>query len=68
MKKKLTLDALTIESFDTGRAEPVEAGTVEAQSADCTSPASCKCPTSLYACGTIAATAYSCPPTLTRCL
>ena len=66
MKKKLALspDVLSIESFATGRAAPPpEAGTVEARAADCTSPATCKCPTSIYACATIASTAYSCPVT-----
>ena len=64
MRKKLTLelDRLSIESFETGLAPAVE-GTVAAAQADCTSPATCKCPTSLFACGTIAATVYSCPRT-----
>jgi hypothetical protein len=64
MKKlELSLDALAIESFDTGAAPLPEEGTVEARAADCTAPASCRCPTSLAACGTIAATVYSCPRT-----
>jgi hypothetical protein len=63
MKKlELSLDTLAIESFETGATLRPEEGTVEAQAADCTAPATCKCPTSLYRCGTIHAT-YSCPVT-----
>jgi hypothetical protein len=64
MKKlKLALDRLSVDSFRTQPHVPVEAGTIEARNADCTSPATCNCPTSLYNCGTIAATVYSCPQT-----
>jgi hypothetical protein len=65
MKKKLglSLDALAIDSFETGAAPRIERGTVQAAAADCTAPATCKCPTSLWACGTLAATVYSCPVT-----
>lgn len=63
-RKKLSLDALTVDSFATAEAAPETTGTVEANEADCTAPATCKCPTSLWACGTIAATLYSCPRTL----
>jgi len=63
MKKlELSLDTLAIESFETGASPGPEDGTVEAQAAECTAPATCKCPTSLYRCGTIHAT-YSCPVT-----
>ncbi|HEX6746363.1 MAG TPA: hypothetical protein VF092_03535 [Longimicrobium sp.] len=61
-KKTLKLDALAVSSFETADAAP-DLGTVEAREADCTAPATCKCPTSLWACGTIAATRYSCPRT-----
>ena len=66
MKKKLalSLDGLAVDSFPTGAAARAAAGTVEARGADCTSPATCKCPTSLWACGTIAFTVYSCPASL----
>jgi hypothetical protein len=63
-RRKLSLDALAVDSFATAEAGPEAAGTVQANAADCTAPATCKCPTSLWACGTIAATRYSCPPTL----
>jgi len=63
MKKlELSLDSLSIESFETGAA-PRPGGTVEAQGQACTDPATCKCPTSIWACATISATAYSCPQT-----
>ena len=63
-KKKLSLDALAVDSFATGAPAPEASGTVEARGAECTAPVTCKCPSSLWACGTIAATRYSCPPTL----
>jgi hypothetical protein len=64
MKKLgLKLDALSIESFETGVAPRIERGTVQAAAADCTAPATCKCPTSIYQCSTLPATAYSCPVT-----
>ena len=50
MKKlELALDSLSIESFETGAA-PRPGGTVEAQGQACTDPATCKCPTSIWAC------------------
>jgi hypothetical protein len=64
MKKlELTLDSLSIESFETGAAPRPEAGTVEAQAAGCTDPNTCRCNTSIAVCGTIASTLYSCPQT-----
>ncbi|HKP75850.1 MAG TPA: hypothetical protein VJT67_09935 [Longimicrobiaceae bacterium] len=64
MKKlELALDSLAIESFETGAAPRPETGTVEARGQGCTDPATCKCPTSIWACATIPSTAYSCPPT-----
>ena len=64
MKKlELSLDALAIESFETGAAPLPEDGTIEAREAECTAPATCKCPTSLFRCGTLPATAFSCPRT-----
>jgi hypothetical protein len=62
-RKKLSLDALAVDSFATADAAPEAPGTVEAREAECTAPATCKCPTSLWACGTIAFTRYSCPRT-----
>jgi len=64
MKKlELSLDTLAIDSFETGAVPRPEEGTVEARAADCTAPASCRCPTAIINCGTIASTAYSCPRT-----
>jgi hypothetical protein len=62
-RRKLSLDSLAVDSFATAEAAPEVPGTVEGQAAPCTSPATCKCPTSLFRCGTIASTAYSCPVT-----
>ena len=64
MKKlELSLDALAIDSFETGAAARPEEGTVEARAAECTAPATCRCPTSIIRCATIPSTAYSCPVT-----
>ena len=64
MTKKLALDAdaLRVESFEMARREE-ETGTVRAHEQQCTAGQTCKCRTSLYACGTLPFTAYSCPPT-----
>ena len=60
MKKlSLMLDELDVESFEAGATEAVR-GTVHG--AACTDGNTCRCATSLYACGTIRAT-YSCPVT-----
>lgn len=58
---KLRLDALAVESFETGAAPRLERGTVEAHA--CTDRDTCRCPTSYYLCGTGPETAYSCPRT-----
>lgn len=63
-KRKLQLDSLAVDSFPTSADAPETRGTVEARGEACTAPATCKCQTSLWACGTIRATAFSCPPTL----
>ncbi|HYH81977.1 MAG TPA: hypothetical protein VEX86_19380 [Longimicrobium sp.] len=63
-KRKLQLDTLAVESFHTSAPETGARGTVQAHQDECTAPATCKCATSLYACGTIAYTRYSCPPSL----
>jgi hypothetical protein len=64
MKKlELSLDTLAVESFEAGAAPRPEEGTVEAQAAECTAPATCRCPTSIIQCATIPSTAYSCPRT-----
>jgi hypothetical protein len=63
-RKKLALEpaSLRVDSFEV--AEPTAGdGTVEAHAAPCTAYATCKCQTSLYACGTVRYTAYSCPAT-----
>jgi hypothetical protein len=62
--RKLQLDSLSVDSFHTSADAPEARGTVEARGDDCTAPNTCKCATSLWACGTIAYTAYSCPPSL----
>ena len=60
MAKKLSLrpDELAVESFRTVEAADAEAGTVFAHGG-CTGRATCACPTSIYQCGTVAAT-FSC--------
>ncbi len=63
-RRKLEMDSLAVDSFETLAEDSGARGTVEAQGAECTAPATCKCATSLYRCGTIRATAFSCPPTL----
>jgi hypothetical protein len=63
MSKKLLLDAETLEvqSFATADAAPADAGTVRAnEGGECTVAATCVCATSLYHCGTLPATQYSC--------
>lgn len=61
MRKKLglDLDALAVDSFDTGAGEDAPRGTVHAHAA-CTCRASCACPTAIYYCAEIADTVYSC--------
>lgn len=66
MKKlSLNVDALSVETFEAGHRDEAP-GTVEARQ-ECTAGNTCKCRTSLYACGTLPATAYSCPPTIREC-
>jgi hypothetical protein len=69
MKKlSLELDALAVESFETGAAAP-QRGTVRGQRVphptppilvDCTCLASCLCPTNAFYCATVQQTAISC--------
>ena len=69
MKKlSLELDALAVESFETGAAMPLR-GTVRGQriphptppiQVDCTCVASCLCPTAAFYCATVQQTAISC--------
>ena len=61
MRKKLSLnlDALSVESFDTGDAKAALRGTVEAH-APCTCRDTCVCPSAIYWCADIAFTVYSC--------
>jgi hypothetical protein len=61
-KTRLALDGISVDSFQTAETPP-ERGTVQARGGECTADASCKCPTSIWACGTIASTLYSCPQT-----
>jgi hypothetical protein len=72
MNKKLSLelDSLSVDSFETGEAQPlrgtVHGHTVDPQTtpplqlADCTCLASCLCPTNAYYCATVQETAISC--------
>ena len=61
MKKKLDLDALSVESFATSAAGLDARGTVQAHEVDnCTCVASCLCATAAYYCATVRATAISC--------
>jgi hypothetical protein len=62
---KLRLDALAVESFETGEAARPERGTVRGYA--CTDGHSCRCPTSYAQCGTGPATIYSCQPTVVNC-
>ncbi|HEX8696688.1 MAG TPA: hypothetical protein VF746_29995 [Longimicrobium sp.] len=50
-KLSLNLDELAVDSFETAQTEQAQ-GTVEGH-ARCTMFDTCKCPTSLYACGTL---------------
>jgi hypothetical protein len=59
MRRKLSLDALEVESFETGTATE-ERGTVHAHAAGCTCVRSCLCPTAYYHCGTGPHTIHSC--------
>ena len=60
MRKKLSLDALAVESFETGAAED-ERGTVHAHAGDgCTCVKTCLCRTAYYHCGTGPHTIHSC--------
>ena len=68
-KRKLDLDALSIESFETVAGERTEGGTVHAHEieptppeyqAPCTCALSCLCKTAYYHCGTGYYTIYSC--------
>jgi len=60
MRTKLTLrvDELAVDSFATDTDEAEGRGTVEAFGG-CTGRGTCTCPTSIYQCGTVAAT-FSC--------
>lgn len=62
---KLQVDALSVESFETGAAAQPERGTVRGYA--CTDGNSCRCPTSYAQCGTGAATIYSCRRTAFDC-
>jgi hypothetical protein len=59
MRKKLTLDALEVDSFPTTDG-PAARGTVRGAGDDCTCVDSCLCPTNAYYCATAPATVVSC--------
>jgi hypothetical protein len=59
MRKKLSLDALEVESFETGTAEE-KRGTVHAHADGCTCVKTCLCRTAYYHCGTGPHTIHSC--------
>ena len=58
--KKLSLDALAVESFETAKAMEEERGTVRGLAAGCTCKNTCLCRTAYYQCGTGPFTIYSC--------
>lgn len=58
-KKKLSLDALKVESFDTGSVAE-ERGTVHAHADGCTCVKTCLCPSAYYHCGDGVHTIHSC--------
>jgi hypothetical protein len=60
-RSKLRLDALAVESFQTGAVPLVEGGTVDGYA--CTVGNSCYCPTAYVECGTEVATRHSCQRT-----
>jgi hypothetical protein len=62
-KLQLSIDALAVDTFAAGHAEPRMDGTVHAAARPCTSWSTCQCPTSAYICSTQPATAISCPAT-----
>lgn len=60
MRKKLSLESLSVDSFaTTADAEPGR-GTVRAAADDCTCLYSCLCRTAAYYCATVMATVVSC--------
>ncbi|HEX2204602.1 MAG TPA: hypothetical protein VHG91_14935 [Longimicrobium sp.] len=76
-KRKLSLDALSVSSFETSPAmDDGERGTVRAHAdtakaaegaaKDCTCGNSCLCPSAYYYCGTGPQTIYSCDYTFNR--
>jgi hypothetical protein len=60
MGKKLSVESLRVDSFETGAAEKDERGTVRGNGAGCTCVASCLCRTAYYNCGTGPHTIHSC--------
>lgn len=59
-RKKLSLDALAVDSFPTTHVPAAGRGTVRAAGDDCTCLYSCLCPTNAYYCATAPATVVSC--------
>ena len=59
-RKKLSLDALVVDSFPTSGVPAGPRGTVRAAGDDCTCADSCLCPTAAYYCATAPATVVSC--------
>lgn len=64
-QRKPRLDALSVESFETGAVPLIEGGTVHGFA--CTAGNSCQCPTSYAQCGTGPATIHSCQRTAFDC-
>ena len=65
MRKKLRLESLSVDTFETGKAEG-DRGTVEGNAADCTCANTCLCKTAYYNCGTGPYTIYSCDYSFNR--
>ena len=60
MRKKLSLESLSVDTFETGTAETEDRGTVRGNAAGCTCVRTCLCRTANYNCGTGPYTIYSC--------
>lgn len=60
MRKKLSLESLSVDSFATTANTEAKRGTVRAAADDCTCNYSCLCRTAAYYCATVMATVVSC--------
>ena len=62
-KKKLEIDSLVVDSFETA-APSLGRGTVRGRAEDCTCVDTCLCRTAAYVCATVRATVFSCDYTI----